>query len=330
MKAAAKACGILLFVAGAATCQSTSGFPPDLVRGYADVAVAPPHNEIDTGLCTLAKANPYPNSTCSAFARYTLAGYLELRPFGRTPLRHLFGIFEPEFYGGDNIPQVRYTASTAPIIWESTVGAGYELSRHFQLRYTHHAVNLLGSYTGTGAASLRPDGPYGKNSTIGVRWNFAGPGHSTVPLGHMADVRGFLDLEVAPPYYEIDLGLCTLTRSNPANGGCAAYARYAGSGQFEFRPEASALRRITLFFEPKLFGGNNIPQLRYNGSPALILWEFSAGAALSLPKHFELRFTHHEVAPLTRYSGPNGAATLRSNGPYGPYATIGIRWSFGG
>jgi hypothetical protein len=144
-------------------------------------------------------------------------------------------------------------------------------------------------------------------------------------------MRGFLDFEVAPPHYEVDLGLCTPIAALPAGPGCGAYARYVASGQLSIRPLAGGgLRRLSLFFEPNLFAGNNIPQLRYNGSPALILWEFQAGAALALPRRFELRFTHHEVAPLGRYGGPNGVASLRSSGPYGPYATFGIRWNFGG
>ena len=305
--------------------RALSWLPSDALRGFADIEIALPHNEIDLGLCTLAVSNPFPNHTCAAYARYALSGYLELRPFAKTPLRQLFGIFEPKYFAGNNIPQVRYTASATPILWESTVGAGYELPRHFELRYTHHVANLLGSYSGS--ASLRPDGPYGKNSTIGARWNFGGWGRTP----NSSLLRGFVDLEFAPPHYEVDLGLCTLTATNPPAPGCAAYARYVWDSYVELRPSRLATwRHLALFAGPKVFEGNNIPQLRYNGSPALILSDLTAGVAYDLPKHFELRFTQHEVTPLARYAGAVGAATLRSHGPYGPYTTIGLRWNFGG
>jgi hypothetical protein len=90
------------------------------------------------------------------------------------------------------------------------------------------------------------------------------------------------------------------------------------------------LRRVALFFEPKVFLGNNVPQQHYNADASLILWESYAGFGIQLPKHFEFRFTLHGVNLLGRYSGPGGAATLRSDGPYGNYATVGLRWYFGG
>jgi hypothetical protein len=99
----------------------------------------------------------------------------------RTPLRRLFFFFDPKVYGGSNIPQVRYTGSAAPILWEFNVGAGYELPKNFELRVTHHDVSLLGRYAGPGGATnLRTVGPYGVYTTVGVRWYFGDVGHSTM------------------------------------------------------------------------------------------------------------------------------------------------------
>jgi hypothetical protein len=82
-------------------------------------------------------------------------------------------------------------------------------------------------------------------------------------------------------------------------------------------------------FEPKVYGGNNVPQRHYTVDASLILYELDAGIGLELSAHFELRFTHHDVSPVARYRGPGGSATLLSDGPYGNNSTIGVRWYFG-
>jgi hypothetical protein len=185
--------GLSAALAGGACCADDDGvkamtvsgsgnrsfFPQNSVRGYVDFQIAPPHNEVDLGLCTLATNNPYrQHSTCTAYARYVWSGYMEVQPMGRGPLRGFFIFIDPKVFLGENLPQQRYTASAAPILWESTVGAGFELSRNFELRLTHHQVHLLGRYTVSGgAATLRTDGPYGVNTTAGVRWYFGGWGH---------------------------------------------------------------------------------------------------------------------------------------------------------
>jgi hypothetical protein len=161
--------------------ENRSFFPQDSIRGYVDFQIAPPHNEVDLGLCALTTSNPYPlHRTCTAYARYVWSGYMEVQPMGRGLLRGFFIFIDPKVFGGENLPQQRYTASAAPILWESTVGAGFELPKNFELRLTHHQVYLLGRYTGGAAATLRPDGPYGLNTTAGVRWNFGGWGHSSL------------------------------------------------------------------------------------------------------------------------------------------------------
>jgi hypothetical protein len=194
MKRAIFTWGFVTILAGGAWCddQETSDrkvadqsaplfFPHNFVRGFVDFQVAPPHNEVDLGLCTLTKANPDTNTSCSAYARYVWSGYVELQPMGRGPLRHVFLFAEPKVFGGDNVPQERYTASASLILWESSVGVGFKLPKNLELRVTNHQVNLLGRYAQpNGAALLRTDGPYGLYSTVGVRWCFGGWGHSNM------------------------------------------------------------------------------------------------------------------------------------------------------
>ena len=152
-------------------------FPQNFARGYVDFEMAPPHNEIDLGLCVVTTADPKSSApSCNAFARYAWSGYLEMRPFGRTPLQRTFVFVEPKIYGGDNMPQQSYTASGSLILWEHTLGVGIELPRGFELRLKNHSVGMLGRYSD--ARTLRTDGPYGLYTTIGVRWNFGGFGSS--------------------------------------------------------------------------------------------------------------------------------------------------------
>jgi hypothetical protein len=320
MKPAMVAWGLASLVAGAAFGQT------DSVRGFADFHIAPPHNEIDTGLCSLATNNPFPNTTCSAYARYAGTGYLEVQPLKRRLWRRAFAFWEPKIFAGDNIPRLRYTASASPVLWESGIGAGFELPKRFELRYEYHKAYLLGRYSGASAAgTVNPDGPYGRNTTIGVRWKFGG-GSQPSAAGTRGFARGYVDFDVAPPHDEVDLGLC----SPLAGTGCAAYGRYVLGGYLELQPARSGrLSRGFLFFEPKIYGGNNVPQVRYTADASPILWEFNVGVAVELPGRFELRFTHHGVDPLGRYAGAGSAATLRSDGPYGNNSTIGVRWNFG-
>jgi hypothetical protein len=163
----------------AAATESRTFFPKNWIRGYADFAVAPSHNEPDLGRC----AFPQPAnaggaaSLCTAYGRYLLSGYLEFQPFGRTPARHLFLFFEPKFSFGRNIPQLTYTASMLPIAFERSVGIGFQLPRHFELRATQHQVDWLGRYSKPlGPADLKTNGPYGLYATFGVRWSFGGYG----------------------------------------------------------------------------------------------------------------------------------------------------------
>ena len=112
-------------------------FPHDWLRGYVDFAVAPPHNEPDLGRCSQSQAVIVSaggaNSTCNAYARYLMGGYLEVQPFGKTFARHVFVFFTPTFSFGNNVPQFKYTASMAPIAFERSVGIGIELPKNFEI-----------------------------------------------------------------------------------------------------------------------------------------------------------------------------------------------------
>ncbi len=138
------------------------------------------HNEPDLGRCSQAPAAEFggASSACTAYARWILSGYIEMQPFGRTLLRHVFVFYTQQFYFGRNVPQF-YTASFAPIMDERILGVGIELPKNFELRLTSHRVDWLGRYAGNlGPADLGTDGTYGNNTTVGVRWNFGGWGHS--------------------------------------------------------------------------------------------------------------------------------------------------------
>lgn len=146
-------------------------------------------------------------------------------------------------------------------------------------------------------------------------------------------VRGFVDFSVAPSHNEPDLGRCALPPpgSGNANSMCTAYARYLISGYVEFQPlNRTPGRRVFFFFEPKFSFGRNIPQVSYLASMEPIAFERSVGVGLELPRNFSLRVTQHQVDFLGRYSNSLGPLDLHTNGPYGLYATVGVRWTFGG
>jgi hypothetical protein len=147
-------------------------------------------------------------------------------------------------------------------------------------------------------------------------------------------IRGFVDFALAPSHNEPDLGRCAFPQA-PNSGGrttrCTAYARYMLTGYIEFQPLArTPARHLFLFFEPKLSFGRNIPQFHYSASMEPIAYDRSVGIGFQLPRNFELRATQHQVAYLGRYNRYVDPSDLGKNGPYGMYATISVRWSFGG
>jgi hypothetical protein len=150
-------------------------FPKGWYWGWAEFDLAPPHNELDPNLCAV-NAGQFGgvNSKCNAFARYVLSGALELRPFGRTFLKNVMVFFDPNFLFGKNVPQTLYTWSWDAIGMESTYGAGYDLPKRFQIRFTAHPnIARFGSRDqNLGPAYLGPTGPWGQYNAIGVRKYF--------------------------------------------------------------------------------------------------------------------------------------------------------------
>ena len=147
-------------------------------------------------------------------------------------------------------------------------------------------------------------------------------------------IRGYTDFAVAPSHNEPDLGRCAYPLP-PAAGGaaspCTAYARYLLSGYLEIQPFGRTFaKHFFVFFEPKFSFGRNIPQITYTASMIPIAYDRAVGVALELPKNLQLRVTQHQVDWLGRYSHDLGPADLHTNGPYGLYTTVGVRWSFGG
>jgi len=168
---------------------------------------------------------------------------------------------------------------------------------------------------------------------------------ATVETGHAAKpqerartffphnwVRGYTDFEVAPSHNEPDLGRCAFPPPPGVTPTCSAYARYLLGGYVEFQPFGRTVaRHFFLFFLPQFSFGRNIPQHTYTASMLPIAYERSIGIGFKLPRNFELRATQHQVDWLGRYSKSLGTADdLHTHGPYGLYATFGVRWSFGG
>ena len=147
-------------------------------------------------------------------------------------------------------------------------------------------------------------------------------------------IRGYTDFAVAPSHNEPDLGRCMFPQPASAGGTasqCTAYARYLFSGYLEVQPLArTPFRHLFLFFEPRFSFGRNIPQLSYQASMEPMAYDRAVGAAFELPRNFQLRVTQHQVDYLGRYSGSLGPADLHTTGPYGLYATVSVRWTFGG
>jgi hypothetical protein len=150
-------------------------FPRDMLWGWAQLDLAPPHNEIDPNLCAgnvgiVGGAN----APCSMFARYMLSGILEVRPFGRGPLRRFMVYGAPAFLFGKNVPQALYTWSPDAIGIEHSWGAGIYLNKGFEFRITQHFLfDRLGARSGNvGPGDLGTNGPWGRYMSVGVRKTF--------------------------------------------------------------------------------------------------------------------------------------------------------------
>ncbi|HKU28732.1 MAG TPA: hypothetical protein VJQ54_24895 [Candidatus Sulfotelmatobacter sp.] len=150
-------------------------FPRDMFWGWAQFDLAPPHNEIDPNLCA-GNAGQYGgvNAPCSMFARYMLSGTLEVRPFGKGPLRRFMVYGSPTFLFGKTVPKTLYTWSFDAIGIEHSWGAGIYLNKGFEFRVTQHFLfDRLGSRDRyLGLADLGNNGPWGRYMSLGVRKTF--------------------------------------------------------------------------------------------------------------------------------------------------------------
>jgi hypothetical protein len=150
-------------------------FPHDMFWGWAQLDLAPPHNEIDPNQCT-GNAGQYggANAPCSLFARYMLSGVLEVRPFGRGILRRFMVYGAPTFLFGKTVPKTLYTWSPDAIGVEHSWGAGIYLGKGFEFRVTQHFLfDRLGARDkNLGTADLGTNGPWGRYMTVGVRKTF--------------------------------------------------------------------------------------------------------------------------------------------------------------
>ena len=150
-------------------------FPKDMLWGWAQLDLAPPHNEIDPNLCV---GNSYQyggaNAPCNMFARYMLSGILEVRPFGRGPLRRFMLFGAPAFLFGKNVPKTLYTWSPDAIGIEHSWGVGIYLNKGFEFRVTQHFLfDRLGARSGNvGPGDLGTNGPWGRYMAVGVRKSF--------------------------------------------------------------------------------------------------------------------------------------------------------------
>src|ERR1700686_3635471 len=150
-------------------------FPRDTFWGWAQFDLAPPHNEIDPNLCA-GNAGQYGgvNAPCSLFARYMLSGILEVRPFGRGPLRRFMVFGAPAFLFGKNIPQTLYTWSLDAIGIEHSWGAAVYMGKGFEFRVTQHFLfDRLGARDrNLGPGDQGNNGPWGRYMTVGGRKSF--------------------------------------------------------------------------------------------------------------------------------------------------------------
>ena len=150
-------------------------FPKDMLWGWAQFDLAPPHNEIDPNICA---GNSYVDggvhAPCNMFARYMLSGILEVRPFGRGPLRRFMLYGAPAFLFGKNVPKTLYTWSWDAIGIEHSWGAGIFLTKGFEFRITQHFLfERLGARDkNLGQADLGNNGPWGRYMSVGVRKTF--------------------------------------------------------------------------------------------------------------------------------------------------------------
>ena len=151
--------------------QDQDVFPRDMLYGWAQFELAPPHNEIDPNLCA-ATAGQYGgvNAPCSMFARYMLSGTLEVRPFGHGQLRRFMLFGSPTFLfwkksSADALHLVVRCHRHRTFVGVPSIYAGF--SKGFEVRVTQHFLfDRLGARdTNLGVADLGNNGPWGRPDT---------------------------------------------------------------------------------------------------------------------------------------------------------------------
>jgi hypothetical protein len=150
-------------------------------------------------------------------------------------------------------------------------------------------------------------------------------------------VRGYAEFTVSTSRGGIDLGRCDAglaLAGNPASP-CSAFSRYVLGGYLEVQPVGRKvggipLDRLFVFAEPAAYFGRNLPRWRYSASAEPAMWERVIGLGIELPRNLELRVLRHENFWFGRYRDDLGDPDLGPNGPYGLYAAVSLRWSFGG
>lgn len=149
-------------------------------------------------------------------------------------------------------------------------------------------------------------------------------------------VRGYADLDLNTSRAGPDLGRCVASAAYSAVASpCAGFPRYSIGGYVEIHPvgrrlDGVPLDRLFFFAEPQAYFGRNLPPWLYSASAEPIMWERVIGLGVELPKGLQLRVLRHENYWLGRYGSNLGDADLGPNGPYGLYAALSLRWSFGG
>jgi hypothetical protein len=145
---------------------------------------------------------------------------------------------------------------------------------------------------------------------------------------------GYLQMDFAGPHNEWDLNRCAANAGAPSNGGfnapCSAFARAALGGRLEFKPiNVGPFKRLYLYFAPRSFFGDNLPQTRYSQSFNGIGMEKTYGLIYELSRGFEAVLIHHaKMTWFGKYQKFLGPADLNNN-PYGQFNSVGIRWKFG-
>jgi hypothetical protein len=136
-------------------------------NGYIEFSLAPPHNEIDPGICGLRNTDTY----CSAFARYMLGENISIQPFANVPYAsHLRTHFNTNLLLGKTIPQYQYTWSPKAIGIERSASVGIMFSHNIELVGTqHYLFDIMNSDYKKSDVYKGNNGPWGRYNTVSVR-----------------------------------------------------------------------------------------------------------------------------------------------------------------